>query len=170
MFDTDRCAQCKSMAGDINDVMIRKSRLSNYRSRAHAGNVLESVCVDLPMRFPWPAARKLQAFCDEMLEEYEDELITSIVGSTTEPQLVDEVCGKITNSCKKTQLADNVIWRSPFNAINQPPEESKAKESKAEESSEAHGADTDGADADGDDTDGDDVVLDTDTGSGSDEL
>jgi hypothetical protein len=52
--------------------------------------------MDLPMRFAWPAARTLQLFCDETLEGYEDELIKAIVRTTTETELVQQMCGKVT--------------------------------------------------------------------------
>jgi hypothetical protein len=128
-FQSDRCAQCKSLASDINDIMNRKSEWSKYRSRAHAGNVVEATCIDLPMRFSWPAARKLQAFCDDMVEEYEDEIITAAVSAATETEMIAQTCGTITKSCSKKELMDvESIWRSPFHATNVPTPISAGKE------------------------------------------
>jgi hypothetical protein len=117
MFKSDKCQQCKAMAVDIHDVLARQREWESYRSRGHAAGVVEGLCMDMPMRFVWPEVSKLQSFCDDTLEDYEDELINAAVGSKTETELVQKICGEMTKSCKNKQLNElDSVWRSPFSA------------------------------------------------------
>jgi hypothetical protein len=169
MGTINNCRLCRAVVGDWYDVLGRKRAWSEYASRGHVSSVLDSACSGLPSRFRWTkVTEKMQEYCDEMLEDYEDDIISamaSLKSGKTEKEVEQQVCGKLAGACKAEELDDDgsTIWRSPHSdrksvapekppPLNTPgpPDEGDGEESD-EEGSDEEGSDEEGSDEEGSD-------------------
>lgn len=93
-------------------------------SRGKLSTLLESYCVSIPMRHPPTVASIMENKCDELLDEYETEvldLLLSFAGKRGDDKsgalkFAKKLCGvEISDDCSKRHLKDKENWwRSPW--------------------------------------------------------
>lgn len=134
-----QCAICRTVVADLHDVLTRKdSSWSGYLQKAHIHGTLDTVCPELPSRFPaTEALRMMQNFCEQLVEEQEGDLPEVIKSSTTVAELDRRICQELTSSCqgqvkdaKRKKGGKNInrdddergswVWKSPFATLRPP--------------------------------------------------
>ena len=87
----DECERCKAVVADIIGVLSRSKGSPKYRTREHVWSVLEDECVHIVSRFPKHVGLRLQSTCENLLEDYEDELVGFFAGQDGDP--FEAICG-----------------------------------------------------------------------------
>lgn len=73
-----RCDRCLAVAWDFQDRLVRRKGHAEYMDKSHVWSLLDSSCSDLQFRFAPGLAAKLEASCDELIEE-SDEVIADFL-------------------------------------------------------------------------------------------
>ena len=75
------CAACAAFVGDVWSELRRWSRAGAFfLSPAHVERVLEEACGAAPGRHPAAVAQQVDAVCEQLMEEWDAELLGAFVG------------------------------------------------------------------------------------------
>ncbi len=95
----DKCELCLSVVQDIKHVLTRKKAADVYMTRKHVWAVMEDECQHIVFRFKGKIGRRLQNMCEELMDDYEEEIAEALLDGN---KLGKKICGKQgANKCRK---------------------------------------------------------------------
>jgi hypothetical protein len=89
--DKDQCQLCLDVVQDIQNVLTRKKGSKTYLTRKHIWEVLEAECAEIVFRFGGTRGRRLQSMCEDLFDDYEDEMASAFLSGESPGK---NICGK----------------------------------------------------------------------------
>lgn len=109
------CEACLAAVQDLRDVLLRRKGRPGYRTRRHVSDTLDDVCQHVPMRFVPDVAPAVQAACEELVANHEDEVLHAFVGSSTPPGKA--LCGSAGMAVCSNRKQNWAGHRSPWSRV-----------------------------------------------------
>jgi hypothetical protein len=111
----NKCEVCLGVVQDIQAVLTRKKGSKDYLTRKHIWSSIEAECQEIVFRFDGRVGRKMQSMCENLLDDYEEEIADAFFSGNENPGKL--ICGKAGARMCKKRKGDWVGKLSPWSQV-----------------------------------------------------
>ena len=119
--NVNECEMCQIIVDDMTDTLTRCKGSNMYLTKTHVWGHIDDGCSMIQARYPPSISGALQTACDNLFEDYEEEIADAFTSKVDNPAKI--ICGKMGKGVCKNMKGNwkiNPLLKSPFSLQQSP--------------------------------------------------